>query len=52
MRVKRNNIVAVFTGRDLIEKLYSEGREVEQREYGLLSGVKSYQKEQLMLLVI
>lgn len=27
MRVKRNNIVAVrvFTGRDLIEKLYSEG---------------------------
>lgn len=31
MRVKRNNIVAVrvFTGRDLIEKLYSEGWEVD-----------------------
>lgn len=46
MRVKRNNIVAVrvFTGRDLIEKLYSEGWEVEQREYGLLSGVKKLSK--------
>lgn len=44
MRVKRNNIVAVrvFTGRDLIEKLYSW--EVEQREYGLLSGVKKLSK--------
>lgn len=46
MRVKRNNIVAVrvFTGRDLIEKLYSEGWEVEQREYGLLSRVKKLSK--------
>lgn len=46
MRVKRNNIVAVrvFTGRDLIEKLYSEGWEVEQWEYGLLSGVKKLSK--------
>ena len=37
MRVKRNNTVAVvrvFTGRDLIEKLYSEGWKVEQREDG------------------
>ena len=44
MRVKRNNIVAVrvFTGRDLIEKLYSEGWEVEQREYGLLSKMKGF----------
>lgn len=47
MRVKRNNTVAVvrvFTGRDLIEKLYSEGWKVEQREYGLLSGVKKLSK--------
>lgn len=42
----------MITGKQLVEKLYSEGWEVEQREYGLLSGVKSYQKEQLMLLVI
>ena len=25
-----------FTGKDLIEKLYSEGWELEQREYGLV----------------
>lgn len=46
MRVKRNNTVAVrvFTGRDLIEKLYSEGWEVEQREYGLKDTAKSIYK--------
>lgn len=45
MRVKRNNTVAVvrvFTGRDLIEKLYSEGWKVEQREYGLKGIAKRY----------
>lgn len=30
-----------FTGRDLVEKLYSEGWEVEQREYGIGSTVNS-----------
>lgn len=31
MRVRRNNIIAVriFTGKDLIERLYSEGWELE-----------------------
>lgn len=45
MRVKRNNTVAVvrvFTGRNLIEKLYSEGWKVEQREYGLKGIAKSF----------
>lgn len=47
MRVKRNNrtvSVKVFTGRDLIEKLYSEGWEIEQREYGLKDTAKSIYK--------
>lgn len=46
MRIKRNNIttVRVFTGRDLVERLYSEGWEIEQREYGLLSGMKKLSK--------
>lgn len=29
-----------FTGRDLIEKLYSEGWELEQREYGVNNFIK------------
>lgn len=37
-----------FTGRDLVEKLYSEGWKVEQKEYGLksaaISGIKKVGK--------
>lgn len=28
-----------FTGRDLVERLYSEGWELEQREYGLVKKI-------------
>lgn len=36
----------MITGKQLVEKLYSEGWELEQREYGLLSKMKAlFQKE-------
>ena len=32
----------MITGKQLVEKLYSEGWELEQREYGLLSKMKGF----------
>lgn len=41
---RRHTITRIFTGQDLVEKLYSEGWTIEQREYGLKKITKSVGK--------
>ena len=38
-----------FTGRDLIEKLYSEGWELEQQEYSRFSNIRTINKNVMEL---
>lgn len=45
MIIVRKLNTKTFTGRDLVERLYSEGWELEQREYGL---VKKRYSEKLL----
>lgn len=39
MIIVRKLNTKTFTGRDLVERLYSEGWELEQREYGLVKKI-------------